>query len=149
MNIAMSAGGKRAQNWIWLRPYARVSAAFNGWIFVKIEIEDFFFTKTCREIRNLIKLGQKYRALHMKTYACFMLLTATYVTHRCQYLLNCRQLPDYLKNKKWMPFWFSIPTIVTRIRHNTTFPLQYLPCKVRSWGFFGWVHCLASIEHHL
>ena len=46
--------------------------------------------KTCREIPNLIKIGQKYRPLHVKNYVRFMLLTATYVAQSCQCLTAVR-----------------------------------------------------------
>jgi hypothetical protein len=47
-----------------------ISAANNGWIYVKFDTGAFM--KICREIPNLVKIGQKYRTLCMTTKVHFV-----------------------------------------------------------------------------
>jgi hypothetical protein len=57
-----------------VRLFEYISEAPIGRIFMKLDIGNF--TKICRETPDLVKIGQKYRALYTKTLNTFLVLTA-------------------------------------------------------------------------
>lgn len=89
LHIAMTAGGKRKQSWIWLRKSAHISASFTGRIFVKSEIEEFFLRKHFGNSKY--DYNRTRSPMHD---------SATCRPQCFHYLLNCWQTRDYTKNIK-------------------------------------------------
>jgi hypothetical protein len=70
-------------------PSISISGSPIGWISVKLILGTS--TKICRETQNLVKIGQEYQALHMKTHLHFI-VHGDINSHTNAFLCNTKYL---------------------------------------------------------